>query len=138
MGQICILHKIPEMGYYAIRILTGAAMDAHDFLPLKPAQHLALLLLAEKATYGVALMERMDERSRGRIRLNAGSLYRLIAQLVDDGLVEPDEEVANPAGVGAPRKLYSVTALGRGVLRAEAERQAELVERTRALDLAER
>lgn len=111
-------------------------MDPHDYLPLKPPQHLTLLLLAEEPTYGVALMERLEDRSRRRIRLNAGSLYRLIAQLVDDGLVEPYQEMANPAGVGAPRKLYRVTGTGREVLRAEAERQAELVEATRVLDLA--
>jgi DNA-binding PadR family transcriptional regulator len=112
-------------------------MNAADHLPLKPSQHLALLLLAEEPTYGVALMERLEERSRGRIHLNAGSLYRLIAQLVDEGLVEPSEEVTNPSGVGAPRKLYRVTRLGRQVLAAEAERQRELLEMARSLNLVE-
>jgi DNA-binding PadR family transcriptional regulator len=112
-------------------------MDPSDFPPLKAPQHLTLLLLAEESTYGVALIERLEQRSHGRIRLNAGSLYRLIAQLVDDGLVEPSEEVANPAGVGAPRKLYRVTALGRRVLAAEAERQRELLEMARSLNLVE-
>jgi DNA-binding PadR family transcriptional regulator len=109
--------------------------DPADFLPLKPRTHLTLLLLAEEPTWGVRLLERLDARSRGRIRLNAGSLYRMIAGLVDEGLVEPHREVANPAGVGAPRKLYAVTALGRRVLALEAERQRELVEMARALDL---
>ena len=53
--------------------------------PLKPAQHLILLILAEEPTYGVELLERLEERSRGTIRLNAGSLYRVIAQLVEPG-----------------------------------------------------
>ncbi len=112
-------------------------MDATDFLPLKPPRHLALLLLAQEPTYGVALMERLEERSDGALRLNAGSLYRLIAGLVDDGLAEPTEEVPNPGGVGAPRKLYAVTELGRAVLRAEAQRQQDLVEMARSLDLLE-
>ncbi len=107
---------------------------AEDHLPLKPRRHLALLLLAEEPTYGIALMERLEARSGGRIRLNAGSLYRMIGGLVDDGLVEPLEEVA--AGVGAPRKHYGVTHLGRSVLRAEARRQADLLELARGLDLA--
>lgn len=106
-----------------------------DFLPLKPRTHLALLLLAEEPTWGVRLLERLDTRSRGRIRLNAGSLYRMIGTLVDDGLVEPHQELANPAGVGAPRKLYAVTPLGRRVLALETERQSDLVEMARALDL---
>lgn len=112
-------------------------MDPRDHLPLKAAHHLALLLVAQEPTYGVALMERLEARSGGAIRLNAGSLYRIIASLVDDGLVEPLEEVANPSGVGAPRKLYAVTELGRAVLRAEAERQEELLAMARDLDLLE-
>lgn len=111
-------------------------MPPTDHLPLKPRIHLTLLLLAEKPSYGVELLERLDERSRGGLRLNAGSLYRMIGKLVDEGLLEPHEEVANPAGVGAPRKVYGVTELGREVLAAEAERQRELVDMTAALDLA--
>lgn len=112
-------------------------MDAATHLPLKPTHHLTLLLLAQEATYGVQLLERLEERSGGAIRLNAGSLYRMLAQLVDGGLVEPVEDVPNPAGVGAPRKLYGVTALGREVLRAEAQRQANLLDLARSLDLLE-
>lgn len=105
--------------------------------PLKPAHHLILLLLAEEPTYGVALMERLEERSDGAIRLNAGSLYRTIASLVDDGLLEPLEEESRPAGAGAPRKLYAPTAAGLGALRAEAKRHASLLDAARALDLLE-
>ena len=108
-----------------------------DFLPLKAVHHLTLLILAQEPTYGVALMERLEERSGGAVRLNAGSLYRTIGGLVEDGLVEPLEEVTNPSKVGAPRKLYGVTELGRAVLRGEARRQAELLEIARALDLTE-
>lgn len=105
--------------------------------PLKPAHHMILLLLAEEPTYGVALLERLDERSGGTMRLNAGSLYRTIAGLVQDGLVEPREEEPAADGVGAPRKVYGVTHRGLAALRAEAKRQAELLEAARALDLLE-
>jgi DNA-binding PadR family transcriptional regulator len=117
--------------------LKRKTLAAEDHLPLKPVQQLTLLLLAEGPTYGVALMEALEERSGGTIRLNAGSLYRLLASLVDDGLVEPAEEVANPAGAGAPRKLYALRDFGRAVLAAEARRQAELLEMARALNLLE-
>lgn len=110
-------------------------MGSSSRAPLKPAQHLALLLLAQEPTYGVALLERLEERSGGSLRLNAGSLYRMLAQLVDDGLVEPVGEAPTDAGVGARRKLYGVTERGRAVLRAEAERHAGLLEMARALDL---
>lgn len=110
-------------------------MDVTRFLPLKAVQHLTLLLLAQEPTYGVRLLERLDEQSGGTVRLNAGSLYRMLAQFVDDGLVAPGDEEANPAGVGAPRKLYEVTELGREALRAEARRQEALLAMARSLDL---
>ena len=112
-------------------------MNPEAHLPLKAKTHLALLLLAREPTYGIALLEAMEERSGGRIRLNAGSLYRLVGALVEDGLVEPLEEEPSPSGVGAPRKIYGVTALGRAVLRAEAERHEGLLEMARELDLME-
>lgn len=105
--------------------------------PLKPTQHLILLLLAEEPTYGVALMERLEARSAGAIRLNAGSLYRTSAALVDDGLVAPLEGESRPEGAGAPRKLYGVTPRGLDALKAEAKRQAELLDAARALKLIE-
>lgn len=117
--------------------MTEPAGDPERHLPLKAVHHLLLLLLAEEPTYGVDLLERMEERSEGRVRLNAGSLYRTIAHLSDEGLIEPAEEVVPPGGRGAPRKIYRPTKLGIGVLRAETRRQAALVEAARSLDLAE-
>jgi DNA-binding PadR family transcriptional regulator len=97
------------------------------FLPLKAVHHLILLLLEERPTYGVDLLERLEKESGGLVRLNAGSLYRTIARLVDSGLIVPVEDPAVPS-VGAPRKLYRVTAVGRDLLRAESRRQAKLLE----------
>lgn len=111
--------------------------DAVTAVPLKPTHHMILLLLAEEPTYGVELMERIERRSGGTIRLNPGSLYRTIARLVDEGLAEPLEEVAPADGGGAPRKIYGVTPGGLAALRAEAQRQATLLEAARALDLLE-
>ena len=110
---------------------------AHGDVPLKPVHHLILLLLAEEPTYGVELMDRIEARSEGSIRLNPGTLYRTIARLVDEGLAEPLEELPPDGGVGAPRKVYGVTKRGLGALRSEARRQARLLDAARALDLVE-
>ena len=103
-------------------------------VPLKAVPHLILLLLAEQSTYGVELLARLEERSGGTIRLNPGSLYRFIARLVDDGLIAPLKTEAVGAN-GSQRKLYGVTELGRAALRAEAERQAELLTMAEKLNL---
>lgn len=97
------------------------------FLPLKAIHYLILLLLEERPTYGVELLDRLEKESGGTVHLNAGSLYRTIARLVEDGLVAPTDD-DEPGGVGAPRKIYRVTPLGRSVLRAESQRQAKLLE----------
>lgn len=103
--------------------------------PLNPRHYLILLLLAEEATWGVRLMERIEDRSDGSVRFNSGSLYRTIAQLVDQGWVTPLREETPEDGVGAPRKVYAVTDEGLSALRAEAARQATLLESVRALGL---
>lgn len=105
--------------------------------PLKPVNHILLLLLARKPTYGVELLQRIDEHSHGSLRLNAGSLYRLIGQMLEAGLVEAVAGEEAPGQQGAPRKCYGVTASGRDALAAEARRQAQLVEMARSLDLME-
>lgn len=105
--------------------------------PLKPVHYLILLLLAEEPTYGVELMERLERRSEAGIRLNAGSLYRTLASLVDDGLVRPLGDQTPVEGVGAPRKIYGASDRGLEALRVEARRQAALLESVRALDLLE-
>ncbi len=107
---------------------------AKRFLPLKSVHYLILLLLEEKPTYGVELLDRLEEESGGTVRLNAGSLYRTIARLVEEGLIEPSEG-DEPPGVGAPPKIYRVTSLGRSVLRAESQRQAKLLELAGKLNL---
>ncbi len=103
--------------------------------PLNPRHYLILLLLAEEATFGVRLMERIEERSDGSVRFNAGSLYRTIAQLVEAGWIELRGEEAVSEGAGAPRKIYGVTAAGLAALRAEAARQADLLTSVRALGI---
>ena len=103
--------------------------------PLKPVNHLVLLLLARTPTYGVDLLAQIDEHSNGSVRLNAGSLYRLIGQMLEAGLVEAIEGDEAPAQQGAPRKCYGVTESGREALAAEAQRQAQLLEMARSLDL---
>ena len=104
--------------------------------PLKPINYLILLLLAEEPTYGVELIQRIADRSQGSIKLNAGSLYRTIAGLVEDGLVEPLRAELPEEGSGAPRKLYQVTARGRTALLDEASRQQVLLDSVRALNLS--
>ena len=81
-----------------------------------------LLALASGALHGYAIAERVAAESGGALKPRAGSLYRVIARLVSEGLVaesEPEVEVSHP---GLARRYYSLTGAGRRSLAEEARR----------------
>jgi DNA-binding PadR family transcriptional regulator len=99
-----------------------------------------LLVLADGAHYGYAIMKAVEEASGGRISPEIGSLYRRLSRLMRSGLVE--ETV--PAGVetgphpGRERRYYRLTASGHAVLRSEVRRLREVLELPSARALAPR
>lgn len=108
-----------------------AASTPADHLPLKPRVHLVLLLLAERPRHGYDLLGALEEASEGTIRLNAGSFYRLLHRLAEEGLVQRVEPPGDEESGGGARKTYGLTELGLETLRAESRRQAALLERAR-------
>jgi len=102
-------------------------------LPLHPTVFLILLALADGDAHGYRLRQAVVAKSHGTVKLDPGSLYRLIAKLFDDGLVA---ETAAPASADSDderRRYYTLTRKGRAVLAAETERMAELVKASRAV-----
>ena len=111
-------------------------MDVTRFLPLKPKVFMVLLALRGDASHGYAIRKDVLERSEGAIELDPGGLYRLIARLESDGLIEP---AANRPPVGEDddrRNYYGLTSVGHAVLAAEARRLARLVELPEVRDMA--
>ncbi len=106
--------------------------DPKPHLPLSPLDLHVLLVLAGSELYGYAIMKAVEDESAGALRPDVGSLYRVLARLDRDGLVEeagdrvPDDENAP----GRPRRYYRITPLGRSVVAAEVSRLR------RAIDLA--
>lgn len=90
--------------------------------PLTPAGYQVLLALASGTTHGYAIMRFVDETTDGAVRLGPGTLYRTIARLVADGLVEETGEEAD-----ARRRNYRLTRLGRTAARRESVLLARLV-----------
>jgi DNA-binding PadR family transcriptional regulator len=95
---------------------------------LKPADFHVLLALAEGPRHGYGIMKEVERESSGGVRLEVGSLYRLIGRLLDAGLLEE-------ADSDDRRRYYRISRLGRRALRAEAERLADLVDLVRARKL---
>jgi DNA-binding PadR family transcriptional regulator len=82
-----------------------------------------LLALAGGALHGYAIKEAIARESGGTHEPRAGSLYRVVARLLAEGLVKETE----PRGAEAPhpgleRRYYALTAAGRRALAAEAQR----------------
>lgn len=99
--------------------------DPEQVLPLKPKPFLILLVLEERGPlHGSAINDAMADRSGDAVRMDPGGLYRLIARLERDGLVE---RVDQPADETDERRQYvGITGWGRRVLAAEARRIANL------------
>jgi DNA-binding PadR family transcriptional regulator len=95
-----------------------------------------LLSLAEGDRHGYAILQEVEARTGGRMRLHAGTLYRALGRMVDDGFLT---EIEAPAGEDADsrRRVYRLTASGRALARAEASRLQRQVESARARELLE-
>jgi len=95
---------------------------------LKPADFHILLALAERPLHGYGLMKEVERESSGRVWLEIGSLYRILARLLESGLIAEGDSDER-------RRQYRITTLGRRLLKEEAQRLEALVELSRARKL---
>ncbi len=108
-------------------------MDRVDaFLPLQPAVFHILMALAEDDRHGYAIIQNVAERTGGAVRLSAGTLYRSIQRMLEEGLLIEVADRPDPEEDDERRRYYRITTLGRNVARAEAQRLIDLVKMARA------
>lgn len=74
--------------------------------------------------YGLELIERVKERTGGKVVLGQGSIYPALRALERDGLVESSEGEPLPERGGRPRIYYRLTGEGHRI--ASEEREAML------------
>ena len=106
--------------------MPSAQSSTEDFLPLKPDAFYVLLVLLHGERHGYAIMREAAERSSGRIELQAGALYRLLARLLENGLVVESQRRPAADADDERRRYYRITALGKRTIAAEADRMAAL------------
>lgn len=99
--------------------------DIQRHLPLTPAVFQVLVALADGEVHGYALLKAVEAQTAGAVRLSTGTLYGIIRRLLDDDVIA---ERTTRDG----RRLYKLTAFGRQVARAEADRLESLLEAARA------
>lgn len=109
-----------------------------EHLPLKPLDLSVLLVLTQGPEYGYGIVKRIAEADVGAIRLAPSNLYYVLDRMMEAGLVEVAEDVEGEGGEGDRRRYYRITALGRRVARAEADRLTEVVRTAERLRLTGR
>jgi DNA-binding PadR family transcriptional regulator len=100
---------------------------AQAFLPLKPQWFHIMLSLAGEEQHGYGIMQEVQRRTTGKVRLWPATLYGSIKRLIEAELIEESDERPAPEVDDARRRYYRLTALGRQVLDAECEHLQELV-----------
>ena len=102
------------------------------FLRLPPATFHILMAVADDDRHGYAIIQDVAERTGGAVRLSAGTLYRSIQRMLEDGLLIEVDERPDPEEDDERRRYYRITPFGRAVARAEAQRLADLIKLARA------
>jgi DNA-binding PadR family transcriptional regulator len=102
-----------------------------SLLPLKPDVLHILLALSGKPLHGYAIIREVEERSAGRLLLQTGALYRTLRQLLRAELIAEADAPPDEASSDERRRYYAVTAFGRHVLEAEADRMTALARAAR-------
>lgn len=104
-------------------------------LPLKPVDFLVLMVLAAGERHGYGLTQDIATETGGTVRLVPGNLYTVLRRLLDGGLIRESKRRPAPDLDDARRRYYAITAMGRAVLAAEADRLRELVAACEARDI---
>jgi DNA-binding PadR family transcriptional regulator len=107
-----------------------------DLLPLLPAAFHILLALADEDRHGYAIIQEVSARTNGDVRLSAGTLYRSIQRMLEQGVILETSERPAPELDDERRRYYRITPFGRAVARAEVQRLSHLVKLARASGLA--
>src|SRR5580700_828700 len=106
-----------------------------SLLPLTPPVFHILLALAEEERHGYGIMQDVAWQTNDALQLGPGTLYGCLKRMLAAGLVEESDERPDPGMDDERRRYYRMTALGRRVVRAEAERLAGAVTAARSRKL---
>jgi DNA-binding PadR family transcriptional regulator len=116
--------------------MTEPRAEIEALLPLPLATFHILLALADDDRHGYAILQEVARRTGGELKLSAGTLYRSIQRMLEDGLIVERRERPAPEQDDERRRYYGITSFGSAVARAEAARLQSLLRMARAKGLA--
>jgi len=105
------------------------------FIPVKPSVFSILMVLSEGDSHGYGIKKEVEARSNKQVRLEPGTLYRVIGKLLDDGLIGETNHNPDETNDDERRRYYTLLPLGRQVLVAETERLASMIDSARSRNL---
>ena len=111
-------------------------MDPSSLLPLPNAAFHILLAVADEDRHGYAIIQDVAARTDGALKLSAGTLYRSIQRMLEQGLLVEPRQRPLPELDDERRRYYRITPFGRAVAEAESRRMAQLVRMARARGFA--
>jgi DNA-binding PadR family transcriptional regulator len=110
--------------------------EIDSLLPLPPATFHILMAVADEDRHGYSIIQDIASRTDGRLQMSAGTLYRSIQRMQEQGLIIETRERPAPEEDDERRRYYRITPFGLAVARAEAGRLTHMVKLARARGIA--
>lgn len=102
-------------------------MNASEKFALTPAMFQMLLALGDGEKHGYAILKDVEQQTNGEVRLNTGTMYAIIKRLLSEGIIEECHSRPAVEHDDQRRRYYRLTARGRELTIAEAERMEKLI-----------
>jgi DNA-binding PadR family transcriptional regulator len=102
-------------------------METDSFLPLPSATFHILMAVADEDRHGYGIIQDVSTSTNGELKLSAGTLYRSIQRMLEQGLLIETRDRPAPEEDDERRRYYRITPFGREVAKAEAQRLTHLV-----------
>jgi DNA-binding PadR family transcriptional regulator len=110
--------------------------EIEALLPLPPATFHILVALAGEDRHGYAIIQDIAGRTHGEVQLSAGTLYRSIQRMQEQGLISETRQRPAREHDDERRRYYRLTPFGAAVARAEARRLTQMLKLARQSGLA--
>lgn len=95
--------------------------------PLPEATFHILMAVSDEDRHGYGIIQDVLTGTNGELKLSAGTLYRSIQRMLEQGLLIETRDRPAPEDDDERRRYYRITPYGREVAKAEAQRLQQLV-----------
>ena len=110
--------------------------DVESLLPLQNATFYILMALGDGERHGYAIIQDIAARTNGEVKLSAGTLYRSIQRMQEQGLIVETKRRPAPQDDDERRRYYQITKFGSSVVHAELRRLNQLIKLARSKGFA--